>query len=163
MNPQNLIRLEFYRPAYKQQIETYVLPEEQAQFTAQPLDALAVCEQDAERFPVLIFSNDSLAGFFVLHGWGGVQQYYDNEKALLLRAYSVNPSFQGKGIAQESLKLLPEFVKIHFPEKNEIMLCVNYHNTQAQHVYKKSGFQDRGLRAMGRKGEMFIFHLRLSY
>ncbi|WP_251550702.1 GNAT family N-acetyltransferase [Neobacillus muris] len=161
MNVLDPIRLEFYCPAYKQQMENYILPEDQAQFSAKPLDALAACDEDDERFPVMILSDHSLAGFFVLHESGGVKDYYNNKKALLLRAYSVNPSFQGKGIAQQSLKMLPAFVRTQFPDKTEVILCVNVKNTLAQHVYKKSGFEDRGLRVMGTKGEMFVYHMNL--
>lgn len=155
------VRLEFFQSKYKQQLEDYYLSEEQVQFTAHPLNALDTREEDEERDPVLILSNDQPAGFFILHGWEGVKEFYGNKKALLLRAYSVDSSFQGKGIAKQSLKLLPDFVKEHFPGINEIILAVNISNFVAQHVYKSSGFVDKGIRGMGRKGEMYILHLEL--
>ncbi|WP_462413513.1 GNAT family N-acetyltransferase [Neobacillus sp. Marseille-QA0830] len=96
------VRLGFYQPTYKQQMVNYILTDEQTQFTAHPKAALAACEKDDERFPVIIFYHDTPAGFFVLHGWRGVQEYCDNENALLLRAFSVQSSYQGKGIAQHS-------------------------------------------------------------
>ncbi|WP_306659888.1 GNAT family N-acetyltransferase [Bacillus sp. AFS002410] len=80
---------------------------------------------------------------------------------MLLRAYSIDSNFQGKGIAKQSLKLLPDFVKAHFPEKNEIILGVNHKNIAAQHVYLKSGFVDKGVRVMGKKGELFVMHMDL--
>ncbi|MDQ0200124.1 GNAT family N-acetyltransferase [Neobacillus ginsengisoli] len=154
-------RLAFYQPIYKHWLEHYFLPEEQSKFSAHPLDAIALCEVEDERYPILIFHHDVPAGFFVLHGWNGVQAYSDNKIALLLRAFSVDASFQGKGIAKESLRLLPSFVKEHFPGKNEIILTVNHRNAVAQHVYTKSGFVDKGLRTMGSKGQLFIMHLNL--
>jgi RimJ/RimL family protein N-acetyltransferase len=155
------IRLEFFDPKYKQQLENYYLTEEHNQFTSHPQNAIGLCEEEEGRAPVLILSDDQTAGFFVLHGWEGVKEFYGNQKALLLRSYSVDSSFQGKGIAKHSLKLLPSFVKEHFPEINEIILAFNLNNLVAQHVYKSSGFVDKGIRAMGRKGEMYILHLEL--
>jgi RimJ/RimL family protein N-acetyltransferase len=69
-----------------------------------------------------------------------------------------NSTFQGKGIAKASLLALDAFVKKYFPSKKEIILAVNHKNTVAQHVYKKGGFIDKGIRVMGRKGELFIFN-----
>jgi RimJ/RimL family protein N-acetyltransferase len=153
--------LDFYRDTYRNYFEDYFLPEEQAKFTAHPLDALLACEKDRTRYPIIIFYNGVPAGFFVLHGWEGVKEYWNNRDAILVRGYSVNTSFQGRGIAQKSLELLPAFVKQHFPDINEIILAVNFGNGLAQHVYKKCGFLDQGVRTMGSKGELFIYHLAL--
>lgn len=156
-----MVRLGFYQSDYKSNIDTYHLKEEQLRFTALPKDALQKCEIEENRYPIMILLNEELAGFFVLHGWEGVKEFSDNQKALLLRAYSIELSAQGKGVAKESLRSLPSFVKKHFPEANEIILAVNHQNYTAQHVYKSSGFIDHGQRAMGRSGEMFIMHLEL--
>jgi RimJ/RimL family protein N-acetyltransferase len=150
--------LDFYNEKYRSYFEDYYLTEEQARFTAHPFEALIACEKDPTRVPVIIFYGGIPAGFFVLHGWEGVKEYWDNKQAILLRGYSINTSFQGRGIAQKSMALLPEFVKTHFPERNEIILSVNHENALAQHVYKKSGFVDNGVRTMGRKGELYIYH-----
>lgn len=155
----NNVTLDFYKQEYRAQLEDYDLPEEQTKYTALPLDAVLTCEQTTERYPVVILYNGEPAGFFVLHGWNGVKEYSDNKNAILLRAYSVHYSFQGKGIAKKSLQLLPPFVKKHFIGKNEIILAVNYNNQIAQQVYLKSGFVDKGVRVMGPKGELFIYHM----
>jgi RimJ/RimL family protein N-acetyltransferase len=157
-----LVRLDFYHSNFEKFIETYHLTEEQLRFTAHPKDALQKCKVEESRFPIMILLNEELAGFFVLHGWDGVKEFNNNKNALLLRAYSINSSAQGKGVAKESLRLLPSFVKQHFPGVDEIILAVNHQNFAAQHVYKCSGFIDTGGRAMGRSGEMFIFHQDLS-
>lgn len=154
-----LTRLELYHPEYRSRLEDYYLPEEQVQYTAHPLDGLIACETDPERHPIVILYHHMPAGFFVLHGWGGVKDYVENRNALLLRAYSVNSAFQGKGIAQASLKQLPEFVRANFPDVNEVILTVNQANEKAQHVYKKAGFIDKGIRAMGSKGLLLVYHL----
>lgn len=160
--PIETVSLQFHDPKYDVQLKNYFLPDEQLNFTGMPIDNIDKCKSEADRHAVVILNNNDVAGFFVLHGWEGVQEYSNNVDAILLRAYSVDANFQGKGIASQSLKLLPAFVKDKFPEKNEIILAVNHKNISAQHVYKKGGFIDKGIRAMGRKGELFILHLNLN-
>jgi len=154
---EKLVHLEFYKPKYRKQLEQFFLPEEQLQYTSLPIEAIEQCNNDKERYPIVILYKDIPAGFFVLHGWDGVKAYSDNRHAILLRAYSINHIYQGKGIAKKSLQLLPSFVNQHFPDKNEIILAVNKRNIGAQEVYKKGGFEDSNKSVMGKKGELFIF------
>ncbi|SET50640.1 Acetyltransferase (GNAT) domain-containing protein [Salinibacillus kushneri] len=158
----NSITLDFYKEAYKPKLQNYHLSEEQNRYAPFPMDALLTCKEDSTRCPIVILYQGEPAGFFVLHGWKGVQKYSDNKEAILIRAYSINASYQGKGIATESLRILDSFVKEHFPDKSEIILAVNHQNTNAQHVYQKAGFTDKGLRTMGPKGELYIFHKPLK-
>ncbi|WP_102028369.1 GNAT family N-acetyltransferase [Salirhabdus sp. Marseille-P4669] len=156
------ISLAFYKDSYKKELSMFSLPDEQSQFTAYPLEALKKCELDQERFPIVILWKGIPAGFFVLHGWNGVKTYSENQNALLLRAFSIDSIYQGKGMAKQSIKLLPAFVKEHFPHINEIVLGVNHANSVAQHVYLKGGFMDKGKRIIGKKGEQFVFHLTIN-
>lgn len=157
----DVISLNFFKPEYNGLLEDYQLHEGQMKYTALPIDALAKCEVDPGRHPVVILYGNKLAGFFVLHGRDGTKAYSDNQNAILLRAYSVNTAFQGKGVAKCSMGLLPSFVKKNFPSMNEIILAVNHANKIAQHVYFNSGFIDKGIRAMGSEGEMFILHMEI--
>ncbi|WP_251009422.1 MULTISPECIES: GNAT family N-acetyltransferase [unclassified Bacillus (in: firmicutes)] len=154
-----IVSLVFYQPEYKALLSNYNLSEEQQRYTALPVDALEKCDSEPDRHPMIILYGRQPAGFFVLHGWEGVKAYSENKEAILLRAYSINAEYQGKGIASQSITLLGPFVKKHFPNVNEIILAVNHANVVAQNVYKKGGFVDKGITAMGREGEMFIYHL----
>ncbi|CAM3722725.1 GNAT family N-acetyltransferase [Mesobacillus thioparans] len=156
------VSLQFYKDEFKSFLVNYSLLDAQKRFTALPADALEKCEEETERHPVVILYDEQPAGFFVLHGWDGVKAYSENQNAMLLRAYSINLPYQGKGIASGSIRLLKQFAKEHFPLVNEIILAVNLSNIMAQNVYKKGGFIDQGKRAMGREGEMFIYHLQLE-
>lgn len=155
------VSLDFFKPEYTALLGDYHLHDEQKKYTALPLDALKKCEMDVERHPAVILYGNEVAGFFVLHGWEGAKEFSDNKDAILLRAYSINAAYQGKGIANKSMSLLPSFVREHFPSKNEIILAVNHTNNIAQKVYFNGGFIDKGTRAMGREGEMLILHLDL--
>ncbi|MBS8263678.1 GNAT family N-acetyltransferase [Mesobacillus boroniphilus] len=154
-----IVSLVFYKPEYKVMLSNYSLSVEQQRYTAFPVDALHKCESEPDRHPIVILYGKQPAGFFVLHGWEGVKDLSNNKDAILLRAYSINAEYQGKGIASQSIRLLSSFVKEHFAVVNEIILAVNHANIIAQTVYKKGGFVDKGIRAMGREGEMYIYHL----
>lgn len=155
------VTLDFYKEKYKAKLTDYHLSEEQSKYASEPLKAILKCEEDKTRYPIVILYNREPAGFFVLQGWEGVKAYSDNKEAILIRSFSVNNTFQGKGIAKKSLIILDSFLKKHFPSKNEIILAVNHKNIIAQHVYKSVGFIDKGERVMGSKGELFIFHKEL--
>lgn len=88
-----------------------------------------------------------------------VQEFTDNQDALLLTSFSINHNRQRKGYAKKSLALLQEFVKRYFPIKNEVVLAVNEKNIPAQNLYEKVGFQDKGFRRMGPIGQQIIMHL----
>jgi RimJ/RimL family protein N-acetyltransferase len=155
------VSLKFFKKEDEQRLKGYQLPEEQLAFTSMPFPAIEACLQEKDRHPIIIHYGEDIAGFFVLHGKEGAKRYSPNEHAILLRAYSITSGFQGKGIAGESLRLLPDFVRRHFPDKSEIVLGVNNSNKGAQHVYKKAGFIDKGLRVTGQKGEQYVLHKEL--
>lgn len=159
---EGMVSLDFYQQKYMPGLEDYYLSVEQSKFTGMPLEQIEICKNEEDRYPIVILFKGAPAGFFVLHGWEGVKAFSNNKNALLLRAYSINTSFQGKSIATQSLQLLPGFVKEHFPDKNEVILAVNKINERAQYVYKQCGFEDKGIRAMGRIGEMYIYHMNLE-
>ncbi|MEI5909245.1 GNAT family N-acetyltransferase [Bacillus spongiae] len=74
-----------------------------------------MCSEEEERLGTVILFKHQPAGFFVLHGWNVVKVYSTNEKAKLLRAYFINPAYQGRGIAKQSLEYLSEFINVPFP------------------------------------------------
>jgi len=141
---------------------TYELPMELSRFSAHPVEAIKSCMVDHSRIPVVIENDQTMVGFFILHGWKGVQAYHSNQKAILLRAFSIDAKQQGKGFASQGMIQLPAFIKKHFPDRDEIILAVNVKNDIAQHLYRKSGFQDHGIVIDGRQGPMNILHYSLT-
>ncbi|MCM3031560.1 GNAT family N-acetyltransferase [Niallia taxi] len=139
-------------------LKNYRLKKGQEQWTAMPLAAMEQCDTDKDRYPFLLLWDLQLAGFFVLHKGKGVMEYHSNKNAILLRAYSIEASYQGRGFAGSMLKQLPEFIKGSFPSADELILAVNEDNEAAQHVYEKAGFADRGLRAAGSAGHQLVLH-----
>jgi len=151
-----IMEFHYYNDRFKNLIEQYTLSEDQLRFTAAPKECVELSNKDPERYSILAIEEEQLVTFFVLHINEGVKSYTNNKNAILLRAFSSDFHYQGKGYAKQALKLLPDFVRSHFPEHNEIVLAVNLKNEVAQGLYKKCGFVDEGARMMGKKGELII-------
>ncbi|EJS76417.1 GNAT family N-acetyltransferase [Bacillus cereus] len=154
------IQLVPYREKYKEIIQSFTLPSEQVQFTSDPGELLEKAKSDRTKNVIVILDyNEVPVGIFALQTGERVQEFTENENALLLTSFSINYNRQKKGYAKKSLALLQEFVKRYFPIKNEVVLAVNEKNTPAQKLYEKVGFQDKGNRRMGPIGQQIIMHL----
>ncbi|MDP4097370.1 GNAT family N-acetyltransferase [Paenibacillus sp. P96] len=156
------IQLALYEEKYQEQLMNFYLPEEQAQYTALPSEALDVALQDPNRMPVVILDGAKTVGFFVLHGGPDISKFTPDSHALLLRAFSVNHEDQGKGYARRSLVLLPAFIEKNFKEVKVVVLAVNKRNVTAQKAYLKSGFMDTGRETGGKYGPQYIYELPIE-
>lgn len=154
--------LVLYSPEWDSDIRSFTLDEEQKKFVALPSAVIDLSLEDSDRHPVVIVSDDAAAGFFVLHLSEEFQALADNKNALLLRAFSIDKSHQGKGLARMAMNQLPEFVRHHFPQVNEIVLAVNESNSIAKQLYERSGFQYKGICRDGRSGNELIMHYSLG-
>ncbi|MEX0137547.1 GNAT family N-acetyltransferase [Bacillus cereus] len=150
-----------YEERFKEQVENYKLSEEQLQFTGTPKKCIELSRTDTDRHSILFLANNKLVTFFVLHENEGVKPYSENPKAMLLRAFSTDYYYQGKGYAKQSLLFLPDFIRKEYPYINEIVLAVNIKNITAQSLYKKCGFIDEGVRKIGKKGQLIIMSFYL--
>ena len=156
------MKLFFYNESFQNDMDNYEITEEQLRFTADPKDTTLLVKEDSERFGILAMVEGKLVTYFNLHKNEGVKPYSHNPHAILVRAFSTDHRYVGKGFAKQSLQLLPPFVKEHFPEINEIVLAVNIENDVAQILYRKSGFIDEGVRRMGIKGELIVMSYYLN-
>ncbi|MFJ7935795.1 GNAT family N-acetyltransferase [Sporosarcina sp. NPDC096371] len=155
------MKLHFYQPEFDKHIEEYILTDEQLQFTGIPKEAIEFSKAEANHYPILAIENEQLVTFFALHSCEGVKPYSANDNAILIRTFSTDFHHQRKGYAHQVLMLIPEFVNTHFASINEMVLAVNVKNEAAQALYKKCGFIDEGVRAMGRRGELIVLSYRL--
>lgn len=154
------IQLVPYEEQYKEIIQSFTLPSEQVQFTANPGELLEKAKNDRTKNVVVILDYSGVpVGVFALQTGDRVQEFTENKDALLLTSFSVNHNKQRKGYAEKSLALLQDFVKNYYPIINEVILAVNEKNIPAQKLYKKVGFQDKGFRRMGPIGQQIIMHL----
>ncbi|MFD1775670.1 GNAT family N-acetyltransferase [Paenibacillus rhizophilus] len=151
------VRLVEYEDKYKESLLAFFLPKEQEEFTGMPADTLEPALQDVNRHPTVVVEGDKAVGFFVLHGWEGIDNVYSGgSRAMLFRAFLIDYSSQGKGYAKAALRMLPSFVSACYPGTDEIVLSVNEENISALRLYLDAGFQDNGLRRMGPKGPQKI-------
>lgn len=109
-------------------------------YVTKPMDALTESMHETEKHPILILKEDELIGFFILQLGVGVSEYTDNPKAILFKAHSIDLNYQGEGYAKESLELLSDYVRYHYPWINEIVLSVSIDNISSQMLYVRSGF-----------------------
>ncbi|AIE79703.1 acetyltransferase, GNAT family [Bacillus cereus] len=154
------VQLVPYKEEYKEVIQTFTLPSEQVQFTSDPTELLKKAKNDCTKNVIVILDYNGVpVGLFTLQTGDSVQEFTENESALLLTSFSINYDRQGKGYAKKSLALLQAFVQRYFPMKNEVVLAVNEKNIPAQNLYEKVGFQDKGFRRMGPIGQQIVMHL----
>ncbi|WP_371932586.1 GNAT family N-acetyltransferase [Bacillus carboniphilus] len=154
-----VIQLKQYNEKYLEQLLTFHLPPEQLKFTSLPIDRLNELKEG--QYPIVILKDDDVVGFFLLNSHQRVQEYTNNQKAMLLTALSINQSEQGKGYAKEAMLQLKSFVKKKFTICNEIILAVNHKNLAAQQLYLSVGFVDEGRKKMGPIGEQYIMQLSI--
>jgi len=155
------MQLYFYNERFRNAIEEYNLTEEQLRYTGTPVASINLSSQDPDRESILAMEGDTLVTFFDLHKNEGARPFSDNKQVILVRAFSTDFRHQGKGHAYNALMLLPDFVKEHYQDINEIVLAVNLENNAAQGLYKKCGYIDEGERRMGTKGELIIMSYHL--
>ena len=156
------MELHQYNPKWTDLLEDYYLPDGQLYYSATPKEAIEISKGNQDRHDILGLDNGELVVFFVLHENEGASPYTDQENSILIRSFSTNYKHQGKGYAKESLKQLPAFVKTHLPHIENIVLAVNVNNTAAQHLYKKCGYKNEGVRVDGSKGELIVMSYRLN-
>jgi len=155
------MKLHFYNHEFDKLIEDYTLTDEQLRFTGTPKDAIDLSNAEQDRYSILAVKNEQLVTFFSLHKGEGVKPFSQNDNAILIRSFSTDFHQQGKGYGKKALMLTPEFVKSHFIGINEIVLAVNIKNEIAQALYKKCGYIDKGVREMGRSGELIVMSYHL--
>ena len=143
-------------PQHIEPLREFTLHKQQLAFTSMPILAYEKCLLDQKRFPVAILEGDRPVGFFVLDQGADVWTYSKSTHAILLRAFSINLPYQGRGIAKASLQQLQPFVKTHLPHCREVVLGVNQNNPSAKKVYLGAGFIDTGKEKIGRSGPMAI-------
>ncbi|MFY0519992.1 GNAT family N-acetyltransferase [Lysinibacillus sp. UGB7] len=147
------VELKHFSNEYMKELNSFVLTEEQKQFSALPSKFEEINEG---QYRIVILSDNTPVGFFLLNSNERVKKYSNNLNAMLLTALSINHTEQGKGYAKQGMTLLVEFVKTEFPNFDEIVLVVDKDNIPAQKLYLKVGFEDTNERLIGRIGEEII-------
>lgn len=155
-----MIEITAYKKAYFDELTSYQLNEEQSQFSRTPIEVLsdAANLSNEKLFHYCILFEEKAVGFFTLDFTENRFVYSTNPESVLLRSFSINPNFQGKGIAKSVMKQLPHFVKLHFKDVKEICFGVNSRNANAYQLYIKTGYLDSGKIFEGKKGPQNLMY-----
>ena len=135
---------------------------DQERFAGRLAETLPAAEADPDREPVAILVGGEPVGFFVLAPRAGRRRPRARGRDVLLRAFLVDASAQGRGIATRALAGLPDFVAERLPGVRRIVLSVNVRNPVAIRTYARAGFADTGeLYLGGTAGPQHVFELWL--
>lgn len=157
-----MIELVFFDREQHESVFEYELEEKQRCFTVMPIEALNRFRNHSNSYPIIITLFLYPVGFFLLQDGEIVKHYYDTENKMIIRSLSIHPAFQGVGIGKKAMSLLPFFVNLHFSQIKELFLLVHKKNKRAEKLYKKIGFEDRGIRKEGPAGIQKMFHYVLK-
>lgn len=160
-----MTELKFYHSEDLSELD-YILDDIQSQYTATAKQSLEKIEERNQRgdffaYPITIFYQEKIAGFFVLDFGEDKFDLTENADSVLLRSLSINPDFQGKGIGKSAMTEADHFIREHFTDCNEIVLAVNEKNTQAFQLYIKTGYEFEGKTREGRSGTQFLMFKKL--
>lgn len=157
-----MVEIRKYRTADLAEL-SYELSEFQSQLTRLPVYSILERgdDSDPEKFPVTILFNDLPVGYFVLDFGKDKLTLTENENSILIRSVSLNPQFQGKGIAKEAFNKITQFANENFPSSDELVLTVNFKNETAHQLYLKIGFIDEGKTSENRNGPQHVLSKKI--
>lgn len=116
---------------------------EQAQFTAGKVSEVVSSLAENEHAH-LIIDDSQVVGFFLLDTKYPSHYEFCPSGSLGVRALLIDQRFQGKGLAVQAIKMLPDYVSRRYPDIHSLYLTVNCRNLPAYHCYLKAGFSDTG-------------------
>lgn len=137
-----MLQLVSYNEKYYEPLNYKLLPE-QVEFTS----SIDQCKKDgvfsdSQKSVITIIHNEEPIGFFILDTGVAKTKLTDNKFAILLRSFSLNPTYQGKGLGKKAVLLITDLLRQKYPETNEIVLSVNVRNISAYNTYLNTGFVD---------------------
>ncbi|HZG11050.1 MAG: GNAT family N-acetyltransferase [Kurthia gibsonii] len=135
-------------------IQNYLLTEDQLLYTASPREVIKI--EDSERHPILALDDDLFVTFFVLHEGKGPLDFLGTEHDILLRSFSTDVRYEGRGYATKVLEKIPSYVQENFPHIKRIILALDEGNERARALYIKQGYTDTELRMAGRTSNLHI-------
>lgn len=110
-----------------------------------------------------ILAGDRPVGFFKLDQAYGAKYPFATPDDLGLRAYMIDAAEQGRGFGTATLRALPEYARLRYPDHSAILLTVNFKNPAAYACYLKGGFIDTGeVWPHGDAGPQNVMRLSLS-
>lgn len=145
-----MIEIARLQPKHIDGVMKIKLEPQQAKFSATAEQFLADGSDTQHLF--VITQKEVVVGYFKLDIGYGSEQDFCPKEGIGLRGFAIDPNQQGKGLGAQASKLIPEYVKRHYPEFTKVYLSVNRKNPAAKKCYLNSGFKDTGIQVNGPVG-----------
>lgn len=155
------MRIEAIHQGNQALVLDYQLTPAQLRYTGTPELPIQLSQTYSFIHPFVGIDKEAVTNFFVLDEKKDVALYTDNPQAILLRSFSTDCRHLNKGYAKSVMLHLPNYVKQHFPDCNEIVLAVNQQNTLAQKLYQTCGFTFTNREVLGDYGLLLIMNYAL--
>ncbi|GAA3736142.1 GNAT superfamily N-acetyltransferase [Spinactinospora alkalitolerans] len=122
----------------------------QHRFSAEAVNTLPRADADPNRTPFAVLCSDVPVGFGIVDRLGVLGEIADDPaRAVLLRAFYIDPQWQGQGVGRAACAALDSLVRGIAPEATEVLLTVNEGNPAAVRAYLAGGFAHTGRRYLG--------------
>ncbi|MGH3097581.1 MAG: GNAT family N-acetyltransferase [Streptosporangiales bacterium] len=133
-------------------------------FSSYATRTLPEADADPQRTPFAVLAAGSAVGFGVLDRGGALARVTDRSAtAVLLRAFYLDASVQGRGLGRAAVAALPCLVGLVAPDATRILLTVNVANPAAIRAYLAGGFTDTGRQHPGGPaGPQHVLELMLA-
>lgn len=154
-----VIEIERLNPSHVDGVLKIQLAPKQAQFSANPEQFMADGSETQHLF--VIKQREVIVGYFKLDTGYSSEQEFCPKEGIGLRGFAIDRKQQGKGLGTQASKLIPEYVKRHYPEFNKVYLSVNCKNPAAKKCYLNSGFSAAGIQVEGPVGPQDIMVLEV--
>ena len=150
------MKIRFYRSSDREVLQSYHLTD--LRFTNHPSQAVADLEN---RYAILGLEEHQIVTFLILDAREEKYTYGGQPESLLLRSFSTDEGFRMRGYGSQTLKLLPEFIREHFPMYKSSILGVNERNQVASYLYRETGFSKQPQRILGPAGWQEVYELKI--
>jgi len=115
---------------------------EQIRYSGTVRDAFEA-DEDGVDFHAIVMQ-DRAVGFFKIDRTYPAKYPFADKGDLGLRAFLVDKTQQGQGIATSAVTAFPDYLSVHYPNAPSLVLSVNLANPAAIACYLGGGFIDTG-------------------
>ncbi|MET1078574.1 MAG: GNAT family N-acetyltransferase [Pseudomonas sp.] len=126
---------------------------QQVEYAGPTERAVALCEADqvGDIQGLAIFKGQQITGFLLLKR-GAQAPEWAPAGAVTISGLRIDQTFQGQGIGTQALHAVKDWVQCHWPEVAQLILAVDEDNAAGIRAYLKAGWNDLGVRMLGRIG-----------
>ena len=140
-------------PDQQAQVRGLSISEEQVEYAGAGDRQLAAVEAGAsdDLAGLAVLVDGRAAGFLVLKRRSCAPAWAAPEDATV-SGMRIDQRVQGQGLGSAALALLPQWLRRHWPGCPAVVLTVDEANLRGLRAYRRAGFEDLGVREMGRIG-----------